>query len=164
MLGNYREAGLGYCKAIELEPMAFDAHYNLSILLRHLKKYPESIEELEKASLIVDNTGDPYIAKYMFEVMRTITEKYAAQSEAEDGTHPKMKKGFTPDELQKKEYHNMHIVTEKVEDTGDPMNEGYITYVNGKATASKDAEKYFKKSFSKCSGKKYFEDEDEELK
>ena len=84
--------------------MAFDAHYNLSILLRHLKKYPESIEELEKASLIVDNTGDPYIAKYMFEVMRTITEKYAAQSEAEDGTHPKMKKGFTPDELQKKEY------------------------------------------------------------
>lgn len=153
LLGNYREAGLGYCKAIELEPMAFDAHYNLSILLRHLKKYPESIEELEKASLIVDNTGDPYIAKYMFEVMRTITEKYAAQSEAEDGTHPKMKKGFTPDELQKKEYHNMHIVTEKVEDTGDPMNEGYITYVNGKATASKDAEKYFKKVLANAAGK-----------
>lgn len=164
LLGNYKEAGLGYCKSMEIEPMAFDAHYNYAILLKHLKKYPESIAELEKASLIVDNTGDPYIARYLFDVMSTVTEKYASVNENEDGTHPKMKPSMLPDEMQNKDYKTPHISAEEVEDMDDPLGSHYITYINGKAAPAKDADKYFKKSFARCTGKKYFEDDEEELK
>lgn len=52
IFGNYKEAGLSYCKAIEEEPMAFDAHYNLAILLRKLGKLRESQEELERQCLL----------------------------------------------------------------------------------------------------------------
>ena len=37
LLGNYREAGFGYCKAISISPMSYEAHYNLAILLKHLR-------------------------------------------------------------------------------------------------------------------------------
>lgn len=164
LLGDYKEAGLGYCKAIELQPMAFDAHYNLAILLRHMKKYRESMAEFEKSALIVDNTGDPYIARYLFDVMSGVTEKFAAQNENEDGTHPKMKPSMLPDEMLNKDYHQPHVAVEEVDDTEDPLGKNYITYVNGKATMSKDADKYFTKSFSRCTGKKYFEDNEEELR
>ena len=56
MLGNYREAGLNYCKAIELSPLQYDAHYNLAVLLRSLRHYKESLEELEKATSLVMNS------------------------------------------------------------------------------------------------------------
>ena len=34
--GEYKEAGLDYCKAIELKPMNFEGHYNLAVLLRRV--------------------------------------------------------------------------------------------------------------------------------
>ena len=37
VMGNYRDAGINYCKAIYLAPMNYEAHYNLAILLKRLK-------------------------------------------------------------------------------------------------------------------------------
>ncbi len=161
LLGNYKEAGLGYCRAIEIEPMSFEAHYNLALLLKHIKKYRESIEELEKAALLVDTTGDPYVARYMFNVMSTVTEKYYAQNENEDGTHTNH--GILPDEMLKEGARTPHIVSEKVEDENDPLGRGAITYINGKVVATEEAEKYLRKNFGKCTGKQIFEG-DEELR
>lgn len=159
LLGNYKEAGLGYCRAIEIDPMSFDAHYNLALLLKHIKKYRESIEELEKAALLVDNTHDPYVARYMFNVMSTVTEKYYAQNENEDGTHTNH--GILPDEMLKEGARTPHIVSDRIEDENDPLGRGSITYINGKVVATEEAEKYLRKNFGKCTGKKIFEGEEE---
>ena len=40
---------MNYCKAIEMAPLRYEAHYNLAILLKHLKKYKEAVEMLYKA-------------------------------------------------------------------------------------------------------------------
>lgn len=166
LAGNYKEAGLGYCKAIEIEPMAFDAHYNLALLLRHIKKYPESIQELEKAASIVDSTGDPYISRYLFDVMSTVTEKYASVNENDDGTHPNLayqKHGLLPDEMLVEGRRKPHIIAEEVQDENDDLGRSHITYVNGKIVVSDEDDAFFKKSFSKCTGKKFFES-DEDLR
>lgn len=81
LMGNYKEAGLSYCKAIEVEPLAFDAHYNLALLLRKLKRPQEAQEELEKALLIVNTEQNPHIAKYIFDVYAEAVEKSTAQRE-----------------------------------------------------------------------------------
>ena len=56
--GESSAAGLDYCKAIEIEPMKFEAHYNLAVLLRGMKRYRESISELEKAAMLITETPD----------------------------------------------------------------------------------------------------------
>ena len=56
--GEYRDAGLDYCKAIQLEPMKFEAHYNLAVLLRTLNRYQDSMKELEKAALLIVESPD----------------------------------------------------------------------------------------------------------
>ncbi len=157
LLGNYKEAGRAYCKAIEIQPMAFEAHYNLAVLLRTVRKYPESLVELQKASLLVSNTGDPYIARYLFDVMSTVIEKYAASNEDESGQHPNMQKSFLPDELLKEGKKKPHINAEVVEDIDNPLGRSHIVYVNGQVVATDESDKYLKESFSKCTGKKLFE-------
>lgn len=50
-----------------------------------------------------------------------------------------------------------HIVSEEVENEDDPLGVNHITYVNGKVVAdSEEADKFMKKSFKKCTGKKDF--------
>ena len=159
LLGNYKESGRAYCKAIEIEPMAFDAHYNYALLLQRIKKYPESLVELQKAALVGSGSNDPYISQYLFNVMLTVIEKYAAVSEDESGQHPEMqygKQGFMPEELLKKDKRKPHINTEVIEDTDNPLGRSYITYVNGKVVASGETDKFIKSSFSKCTGRQLF--------
>ena len=57
LLGNYRDAGKNYCRAIKLSPMNYEAHYNMAILLRRMKYYRASLEELEKAALLVSTAN-----------------------------------------------------------------------------------------------------------
>ncbi len=157
LLGDYKEAGLGYCRAIELEPMAFDAHYNLAILLKRIGRLRESQEELEKALLIVDSHQNPYIAKYVFDVYSQVVEKSTIQ----DGV--KSNRAVSPEGLVQDGKHTPHVVTEQVENEDDPLGVNHITYVNGKVvTDSEDADKFMKKSFSKCTAKKVFENYEEE--
>lgn len=157
LLGNYKEAGLGYCRAIELEPMAFEAHYNLAILLRKLGKLKEAQEELEKSMLIVNTGVDPFIARYVFDVYSQVIEKSTAQAGA------KSKRSTSPENLVEDGKKTPHIVAEEVENEDDPLGVNHITYVNGKVvTDSDEAEEFMKKSFSKCNAKKIFENYQED--
>ena len=54
--GEYKLAGLDYCKAIQIHPMKFEGHYNLAVLLRRINRNRESIAELEKAALLISET------------------------------------------------------------------------------------------------------------
>ena len=158
LMGNYKEAGLAYCRAIELEPMAFDAHYNLAILLKHIGKHRESQEELEKALLIVNTQQNPYIAKYIFDVYSQVVEKSTIQSHDN-----KSNRGLAPESQVKEGARTPHIVSEEIENVVDPLGINHITYVNGKVVAgSEETEKYLRKSFSKCTSKKLFENYEED--
>lgn len=158
ILGNYKEAGLGYCKAIEIEPMAFDAHYNLAILLRKIGKMRESQEELEKSLLIVNTVQDPYIAKYIFDVYSQVVEKSTINEE-----YKTTKRGVAPESQIQEGMKTPQIVSEEIQNENDPLGVNHITYVNGKVVVdSEEADKFMKKSFAKCTSKKIFEEYEED--
>lgn len=156
LYGDYKEAGLGYCRAIELEPMAFDAHYNLAILLRKLGKLREAQEELEKSMLIVNGAQDPYITKYIFNVYSQIVEKSTQ-------TENKNSRALSPESQVKEGMRTPHISTDEIINEDDPLGVNHVTHVNGKVVVdSEEIDKYMKKTFSKCTAKKLFQDYEEE--
>lgn len=69
LLGDYRKAGQYYCKAIKTEPMHYEAHYNLGLLLRHLNQETYAVDELEKAAVLSSSTH----SKYIYDVLNTVS-------------------------------------------------------------------------------------------
>ncbi len=132
LLGNYREAGLGYCSAIELAPLNYEAHYNLAILLRHLKYYKESKDELLKASTLVANSDNVARQRYIFDVMNDVTRTILIQQDNE--------------------------MIEKL--TDEPSDEfSKVTYVNGKLVLSDDMDAAIMKNFKVCGAKKIIKED-----
>lgn len=131
LAGNYQDAGLNYCKAIELEPMNYEAHYNLAVLLKHLRMYKESLDELQKATVLVYTTNSGSAANtstYVFDVLNEVSEALIANDE-------------------------YNFLVEKV-DNG-PVSE-QITYVNGKIVATDALDRAMLKNFSTCKTEEYF--------
>lgn len=142
LLGDYKEAGLTYCKAIELNPMNYEAHYNLAILLRHLKYYKESLDELEKATTLITNSGGNNASsrqRYVFDVMNDVTRTILANSNSD--------------------------LIDKLSD--EPTKNSYVTYVNGKIVLTEELDNAIIKNLKICSAKKIFledmEDENSEF-
>ena len=138
LTGDYNNAGLTYCKAISVAPMNYEAHFNLAILLRRLKFYKESLEELEKAtSLITDSQGASARQRYVFDVMNEVTRIIISENE--------------------KKY-----MVENIADPGDKVEvkTNAVTYVNGKLVMTDDLDKAVIKNFKTCGSKKIFLDDD----
>ena len=134
LIGDYNNAGLTYCKAIQIEPMNYEAHYNLAILLRHLKYYRESLDELEKATmLITDSQGNSARQRYVFDVMNDVTRTILYDEEND----PLIDK----------------IVDEK-------LPHSTMTYVNGKLVSSEALDRAILKNFRTCGAREIFLDED----
>lgn len=136
LLGNYKQAGINYCKAIELAPMNYEAHYNLAILLRHLKYYKESLEELEKASTLISTSAEGISARqrYIFDVLNDVTRTILINSENE--------------------------LVEKISD--EPVENSKITYVNGKMVMSEDLDNAIVRNFKVCGAKKIIKEDIED--
>lgn len=138
LYGDYNNAGLTYCKAIAIAPMNYEAHFNLAVLLRHMKYYRESLEELEKATLLItDSEGASNRQRYVFDVMNDVTRTILSENE--------------------KKY-----MVDKIVDPGDVVsieNNG-ITYVNGKIVSTADLDKAIMKNFKTCGSKAIFMDDD----
>jgi tetratricopeptide (TPR) repeat protein len=136
LLGDYHDAGLNYCKAIALSPMNYEAHYNLAILLKHLKYYDESLEELEKAtSLVTNSEGASDRQRYIFDVMNDVTHTILSQQE---------------------DSHNTLIET-----LGNPSaiaNSG-LTFVDGKLVKTDDLDKAILQNFKACKSKSIFKED-----
>ena len=134
LLGDYNNAGLTYCKAIKLAPMNYEAHYNLAILLRHMKYYKESLDELEKATmLITDSQGNYARQRYVFDVMNDVTRTILYNEEDDP-------------------------MVDKIDD--EKLQYAAMTYVNGKIVASEALDKAILKNFSTCGSRELFLDED----
>lgn len=130
LMGDYQNAGINYCKAIELQPMDYEAHYNLAILLRHLKMYKEALSELEKATILVTNEkSNSNTSSYVFDILNEVTRTLIDNNE-------------------------YNYLIEKVDD--EPAATTAVTYVNGKIVATDALDKAMLKNFKTCETKDYF--------
>lgn len=130
LLGDYQSAGINYCKAIELKPMEYEAHYNLAILLRHLRMYKESLNELEKAAMLVSNSdSSSNTATYVFDILNDVSMIMVSTDQYD-------------------------YLVEKVDD--EPSGNG-VTYVNGKIVATDALDRAMLENFRTCESKDYFE-------
>jgi len=130
-----REAGLDYCKAIDIAPMRFEAHYNLAVLLRHMKYYRESISELEKAALLITETPDDsgLQAAYIFNLLNEVSRRFITSNDYR---------------------------VEKL--TDEPAGSISYTYVNGRVVADEEFDKAMLKNFKTCAGFNRFNEDDDE--
>lgn len=134
LLRESEYAGYYYCKAIEKEPMKYEAHYNLAILLKGMKQYADSIEEFKKAGLILDVRGDGNKTRYIYDVLNEVNQKYAVSEE----------------------YANLREKLKDDPESQSPSKE--ITYINGKMVLKDEFDGAVIKNFKTCANKKYFED------
>lgn len=132
--GEYREAGLDYCKAIELEPMKFEAHYNLAVLLKNLNRYHDSISELEKAAMLILESPESTTlqSSYIFNLLNEVSRKFITSEE---------------------------YGTQKL--TDEPTTGTSYTYVGGKIVPDEEFDKAMIKNFKTCAGFEYFKEEEE---
>lgn len=131
--GEYREAGLDYCRAIEVSPMNFEGHYNLAVLLRGLNRNRESIAELEKAAILISESPNSSTVQtaYIFNLLNEVTRRF-----------------ITSDEY----------YTEKL--TDEPAGSISYTYINGKIVADEEFDKAMYKNFQTCAGFSYFNEKE----
>ena len=134
--GDYKLAGKDYCKAIELQPTKFEAHYNLAVLLRGMNKYRESMSELEKAAILITETpsSSEIETAYIFNLLNEVSRKFISSDE-----------------------YGVSKLTDK------PMGSISYTYVNGRIVADDDFDKAMAKNFKTCVGYDLFNKKDEEL-
>ncbi|MBO5738408.1 tetratricopeptide repeat protein [bacterium] len=129
--GEYKQAGLDYCKAIKINPMNFESHYNLALLLRRVNRNRESIAELEKAAILISEnpTSSEVQTAYIFNLLNEVTRRH-----------------ITSDEYQKQ-------ITEN-----NPAENIKYTYVDGQIVLDEDFDKAIYDNFQTCAGMDYFED------
>ncbi len=134
--GEFREAGLDYCKAIDVEPMNFEGHYNLAVLLRGLHRDRESIAELEKAAILISEnpTSSTVQTTYIFNLLNEVTRRF----------------------ITSEEYYTEKLTDEPV----GSLNNSY-TYVNGKIVADDEFDKAMYNNFKTCAGFSYFSEDEE---
>lgn len=129
--GEYKKAGLDYCKAIEILPMNFEGHYNLAILLRRMNYNKESLVELEKAALLISE--NPHVSEvqtaYIFNLLNEVTRRFITSNE---------------------------YYTQKL--TNEPIGNISYTYINGHIIADEDFDKAMHKNFQTCAGLNYFKE------
>ena len=132
--GEYKAAGRDYCKAIDIEPMNFEGHYNLAVLLRRLNRNQESIAELHKAALLISESSrsSEVQTAYIFNLLNEVTRRFIT---------------------------NDAYYTEKIGD--EPVGSISYTYVNGRIVADDDFEKAMYKNFQTCAGYGYFNKDEE---
>ena len=133
--GEYKEAGLDYCRAIDLSPMKFEGHYNLAVLLRHLNHNRESVSELQKAALLISESPNSSTIEtaYIFNLLNEVTRRLISSDN----------------------YYTQTLTDSATENVK-------YTYVHGRVVADEDFDKAIYKNFKTCAGFTYFNDDEEE--
>ena len=129
LLGDYTQAAIGYCDAINLKPDNFDAHYNFALLLRSMNLNKEALQEFEKTTMLLDYYGNDEKTKYVFGIITEIKRRIM-----NEGGYDYLK--------------------DRVDITS--LGKDDITYSNGKLVVSKQKE-FKMKELLKCKYRKKFE-------
>ena len=83
LLKNKNQAGFYYCKAIEKEPMNYEAHFNLAVLLNDLKDYEGAANEFKKAGMLLDSVGDNTKTHYIYDILSEVNQKIAINNDSD---------------------------------------------------------------------------------
>lgn len=83
LLGDYNSAGYEYCKAINIKPDNYEAHYNFALLLRSMNKNKEALIEFEKTTMLLDYYGNDKKNKYVFGVINEIKRRILNEGDYE---------------------------------------------------------------------------------
>ena len=75
LLKNYHQAAFYYCRAIEISPMEYEAHFNYAVLLNELNEYTAAQAEFQKAGLVLDSKGEGSKTRYIYNVMNDVIQK-----------------------------------------------------------------------------------------
>jgi len=127
LLKNTSQSGYYYCKAIETAPMEYEAHFNLAILLKDMKKYSYALKEFNKAGILLGIKGDGEKTKYIIGVLSEVNQKMTFSKEEKEA-----QKDDIEDYIK---YKSGKVV---LEDKKDKNDENYI------------------KTFKTCEGKEFF--------
>ncbi|MBQ7450862.1 tetratricopeptide repeat protein [bacterium] len=150
LLGNTKQAGLSYCKAIEVAPHNYEAHLNLAILLDGMKEYDAAINEFVKAGMLV-NSDDNETVLYLNELLNDTNKKNAIMKEINS-----QKINTVQQKEQKKGFWKK--LFEKKEEEKPKKEEQYIIFKNGKAKIKYESDKEYNKNIKKCEAKKIFKE------
>lgn len=83
LLKNKNQAGHYYCKAIEKEPMNYEAHFNLAVLLNDMKDYEGAASEFKKAGMLLDSIGDNTKTHYIYDILSQVNQKIAINNNSD---------------------------------------------------------------------------------
>ena len=129
LTGQHKKSAINYCRAISLEPMNYEAHYNLAVLLRHLKMYKEAYDEIEKASLLVtEGNINSNSQSYVFDILNDMTMALIINS-------------------------SYNYLVEK------PATSYEVTYVHGKIVATDELDRAILNNLKKCAAEDYLSEE-----
>jgi len=83
LLKNKNQAGYYYCKAMEKEPMNYEAHFNLAVLLNDSKDYEGAANEFKKAGMLLDSVGDNSKTSYIYDILSEVNQKIAINNDSD---------------------------------------------------------------------------------
>ena len=83
LLKNKNQAGYYYCKAMEREPMNYEAHFNLAVLLNDMKDFEGAASEFKKAGMLLDSVGDNVKTRFIYDILSEVNQKIAITSDSE---------------------------------------------------------------------------------
>lgn len=75
LLGDYQSAGREYCKAINIRPDSFEAHYNFALLLKTMNYNKEALAEFEKTTMLLDYEGNDEKNKYVYGIITELKRR-----------------------------------------------------------------------------------------
>ncbi len=110
LLGDYNAAAEGYCKAINIKPESFEAHYNFALLLRSMNKNKESLIELEKTTILLDYYGNTAKTKYVFGIINEIKRRILNEGDYE---YLKDREGITALKEKDITYYHGKVIADK---------------------------------------------------
>lgn len=75
LLGDYGSAASEYCRAINIKPDSFDAHYNFALLLRSMNLNKEALDEFEKSTMLINYYENKERYKYVYGIITEIKRR-----------------------------------------------------------------------------------------
>lgn len=160
LLGDYRKAGEFYCKAIDAEPMNYEAHYNLGLMLKHLHEENYAIDELEKAAVLSASSSQGH-SKYIFDVLSSVSMEALQKglsgkvSDLVDEQMKNQNSDQVEDKNSKKK--NKKGKKDKNKDSMQDKEQEQLVMVHGKVSASDESDTAIVENFRRCNSRHLFE-------
>ena len=150
-LGNIKEAGLNYCKAIEAAPLNYEAHLNLAILLDKIGEYDLAIEEFTNAGMLV-KADDYETVMYLNDLLNNSYKKNAIMKEI------KAQRKYENQEKEAKEGFFARFFKKDNPKKEHAKKEQHIIFKDGKAKIQFESDAEFNNNIKKCKAKKIFKE------